>query len=151
MLFYQAWRLFFRRIVLFFSCNVGKKVVTLQTISTPRDQAPWLSRLEQLTHCAWNPVKLVAPDGNDWYSYAGGVAGIAMNNKRDLDGNRIGMQGCFNGMKNLTGRSLSGPLSLCQLDAPRFGINGVYLKGGKEIAAISFAKNPSKADRFEKR
>ena len=84
------------------------------------------------------------------YSYAGGVAGIAMNNKRDLDGNIIGMNGRFNDMKKLTGRSLSGPLSLCQLDAPRFSINGVYLKGGKEIAAISFAKNPSKADRFEK-
>ena len=84
------------------------------------------------------------------YSYAGGEAGIAMNNKRDRNGNRIGMEGRFNDMRKTSGRSLSGPFGLLQLDAPRFSINGVYLEHGREIAAISFAKNPSKADRFDR-
>jgi len=84
------------------------------------------------------------------YSYAGGEAGITMNNKRDRDGNRIGMMGRFNDMRKTSGRSLSGPLSLVQLDAPRFSINGIYLERGRKIAAISFARSPSKADRFER-
>ena len=83
------------------------------------------------------------------YSYAGGEAGITMNNKRDRDGNRNGMEGHFNDMRKTSGRSLSGPFSLVPLDAPRYSINGVYIKG-REIAAISFARNPGKADRFDK-
>ncbi len=84
------------------------------------------------------------------YSYAGGEAGITMNDKRDRDGNRIGMIGRFNDMRKNSEKSLSGPFSLASLDAPRFSINGAYLEKGREIAAISFARNPSKADRFER-
>lgn len=84
------------------------------------------------------------------YPYAGGKAGITMNNKQDSDRKIIGMMGRFNDMRKMSGRSLSGPFSQAQLDAPRFSINGVNLNHGKEIAAISFAKDPSKADRFEK-
>lgn len=84
------------------------------------------------------------------YPYAGGKAGITMNNKQDSDGKITGMMGRFNDMRKMSGRSLSGPLSRAQLDAPRFSINGVNLNHGKEIAAISFAEDPSKADRFEK-
>lgn len=53
--------------------------------------------------------------------------------------------------KKTSGRSLSGPFSLISLDDPRYSINGVYLEGGREIAAISFAKNPSMADIFERK
>ena len=84
------------------------------------------------------------------YSYAGGVAGIAMNNKCDRYGNRIGMMGRFNDTRKYEGKSLSGPFSLVSLDAPRFSINGVHLARQSEIAAISFANNPSKADKFER-
>lgn len=88
-------------------------------------------------------------NSRDGYPYAGGVAGIAMNNKRDRDGNIIGMEGRFNDMRKVSGRSLSGPCSLVRLDAPRFSINGVNIVHQGEIAAISFAKKPRMADRFE--
>ena len=83
------------------------------------------------------------------YSYAGGEAGITMNNKTDEYGRRTGMMGRFNDMKKTDGYSLGGPGSLAKLKAPRFSINGVGLLRTPEIAAISFSKDPSKAARFE--
>ena len=84
------------------------------------------------------------------YSYAGGEAGISMNGKQE-DGKRVGMEGRFNEMRKDDGRSLRSYGMLPSLDAPRFSINGARLEHHPEIAAISFARDPSKADVFQQR
>ena len=84
------------------------------------------------------------------YSYAGGEAGISMNGKQE-DGKRVGMEGRFNEMRKDDGRSLRSYGMLPSLDAPRFSINGARLNHHPEIAAISFARDPSKADVFQQR
>lgn len=61
------------------------------------------------------------------------------------------MEGRFNEMRKDDGRSLRSYGMMRSLDAPRFSINGVNLIKAPEIAAISFARDPSKADVFQQR
>ena len=84
------------------------------------------------------------------YLYAGGEAGISMNGKQE-DGKRVGMEGRFNEMRKDDGRSLRSYGMQRSLDAPRFSINAVNLRFSSEMAAISFARDPSKADVFQQR
>ena len=84
------------------------------------------------------------------YLYAGGEAGISMNGKQE-DGKRVGMEGRFNEMRKDDGRSLRSYGMQRSLDAPRFSINAVNLRFSPEMAAISFARDPSKAAVFQQR
>ncbi len=84
------------------------------------------------------------------YSYAGGVAGIGMNNHRDRYGRIDGMEGRFNDMRKPDGRSLRSYGVFDALEAPRYSIYAVNILHQPEIAAISFAKEPSMADRFDR-